>query len=76
MYLFVYLFIIAFILIGRAFGIKSFQLQQVSEPIKTLHSSLQDDGPCMIDISILSNENVFPMVPPGFANRDMIGGKK
>ncbi|MCB1190135.1 MAG: biosynthetic-type acetolactate synthase large subunit [Leptospiraceae bacterium] len=62
--------------IGRAFGIKSFQLQQVSEPIKTLHSSLQDDGPCMIDISILSNENVFPMVPPGFANRDMIGGKK
>jgi acetolactate synthase-1/2/3 large subunit len=33
---------------------------------------LKEKGPCIIDVPIHYSENVFPMVPPGAANRDMI----
>ncbi len=32
-------------------------------------------GPCLINVPIDAEENVYPMVPPGGANRDMIGGE-
>jgi acetolactate synthase-1/2/3 large subunit len=30
-------------------------------------------GPCLIHASIDAEQKVYPMVPPGAANRDMIG---
>jgi acetolactate synthase-1/2/3 large subunit len=34
--------------------------------------TLREDGPSIIDVPIHHEENVFPMVPPGAANREMI----
>jgi hypothetical protein len=30
---------------------------------------------CLVNVPIAAEENVYPMVPPGGANRDMIGGE-
>ena len=39
-----------------------------------LTRALSDDGaPALINVAIPSSENVLPMVPPGAANRDMVG---
>ena len=39
-----------------------------------LRQALQRPGPCLIHAFIDMNEKVYPMVPPGAANTDMIGG--
>ena len=37
-------------------------------------ASLAKPGPCLVNVPIAAEENVYPMVPPGAANRDMIEG--
>ena len=37
-----------------------------------LARALAQPGPCLIDIPIEQAANVYPMVPPGAANRQMI----
>jgi len=61
-----------FAAIGRQFGIRGINLETVIDPMKTVKSMLQEKGPCIIDVPIRYYENVFPMVPPGAANREMI----
>ena len=39
-----------------------------------LAKALGEKGPCLIHAPVDSNEKVYPMVPPGAANKDMIGG--
>jgi acetolactate synthase-1/2/3 large subunit len=36
---------------------------------------LREKGPCLIHALIDANEKVYPMVPPGAANKDMIEGE-
>ena len=40
----------------------------------TLANALAEPGPCLVNVPI-DAENVNPMVPPGGANRDTIGGE-
>ena len=39
-----------------------------------LAAALETSGACLIHVSIDAAEHVFPMVPPGAANREMIAG--
>ncbi len=61
------------VMVARGFGIKSFDLEKVENPAETLAEALSIDGPVLINVPVRSEENVFPMVPPGAANRIMIG---
>ncbi|HEX2967117.1 MAG TPA: biosynthetic-type acetolactate synthase large subunit [Syntrophorhabdaceae bacterium] len=61
-----------FAAIGRQFGIRGISLNESLDPMRSIESALKDRGPCIIDIPIYYGENVFPIVPPGAANRDMI----
>ena len=38
-----------------------------------LMEAIARPGPCLIHASIDAEQKVYPMVPPGAANRDMIG---
>jgi acetolactate synthase-1/2/3 large subunit len=64
-----------FAAIGRQFGIRGIALRETIDPMKTIELMLKEKGPCIIDVPIDHNENVFPMVPPGAANREMINTK-
>ncbi|HEX2922261.1 MAG TPA: biosynthetic-type acetolactate synthase large subunit [Bacteroidales bacterium] len=59
--------------IARAFGLKAFDLATEEQPYEILKKALELKEPVFINIPINSSENVFPMVPPGSANKIMIG---
>ena len=43
------------------------------DPSQTLTRFLRRPGPALLHVPIGNHEMVFPMVPPGAANREMIG---
>jgi acetolactate synthase I/II/III large subunit len=63
-----------FAAIGREFGIRGYRVNEASSLHRALSEALSCPGPCIIDISVDERQNVLPIVPPGAANRDMIGG--
>jgi len=62
-----------FIAIAKGFGIPTFNLAHSDDHTAMLREALDSSGPCLIHVPIDVNDNVFPMVPPGAANKDMIG---
>ena len=67
--------LVNFAAIAEGFGMKAFDLSTASEPVETLTRALSEAGPCLINAPIDSRAQVYPMVPPGAANRNMIGGE-
>ena len=62
-----------FIKIAAGFGMDTCDLNAAEDPQAALAEAIQRPGPCLIHALIDINEKVFPMVPPGAANIDMIG---
>jgi acetolactate synthase-1/2/3 large subunit len=60
--------------LARGFGIAAVDLDGCAQPATSLRAALLTRGPCLIHASIEPQAKVFPMVPPGAANRAMIGG--
>jgi acetolactate synthase-1/2/3 large subunit len=63
-----------FVKIAEGFGVRAVDLDREAEPRAALARELATPGPCLIHATIDLNEKVFPMVPPGAANKEMIGG--
>ena len=61
---------------AKAFGINSYDIAESDSPMKTLEQELNRKGTCLIHVPIDKNEKVFPMVPPGASNGEMIGEEK
>ena len=40
-----------------------------------LERALKREGPCLVRVPVAAEDNVYPIVPPGAANVDMIGGE-
>jgi len=65
-----------FAVIARGFGIRGYDLTRESGELASIfQKALTEPGPCLINVPIDYAENVFPMVPPGKANYEMIGGE-
>ena len=62
-----------FVAVARGFGISAVDLDQAANPCAALIDAISRPGPCLIHASIDVEQKVYPMVPPGAANRDMIG---
>jgi acetolactate synthase-1/2/3 large subunit len=62
-----------FAALANAMGAKGYDLGRSSDPITALRDALNQPGPCVINVPISEQEMVFPMVPPGAANSEMIG---
>jgi len=65
---------IDFVKIAEGFGIPAIDLDQCDNPRATLAQVMAEPGPCLIHASIDREQFVYPMVPPGGANTEMIGG--
>ena len=63
-----------FIKVAEGFGWQTLDLDQATDPIAALGKALHLRGPVLIHASIDMREQVLPMVAPGAANKDMIGG--
>lgn len=63
-----------FLKIAEGFGVAGVDLDVADNPRAVLAHALSSPGPCLIHASIDREEFVYPMVPPGAANTEMIGG--
>ncbi len=63
-----------FAAVARGFGLAAYDLAAVNDPLATLSRALREPGPCVVNVPIAHEENVYPMVPPGAPNREMIEG--
>jgi acetolactate synthase-1/2/3 large subunit len=63
-----------FIKVAEGFGMRAVDLDKAAQPRVALAEALNTPGPCLIHASIDMNEKVYPMVPPGASNKEMIGG--
>lgn len=64
-----------FKIIADGFGIQSCDLGNEEKPLEKLEELLSMEGPCLINVPIDETENIFPMVPPGKSNIEMIGSE-
>ncbi len=63
-----------FLKIAEGYGLATLDLDGAADPRAALAQALQTRGPCLIHASIDREQFVYPMVPPGAANTEMIGG--
>ena len=62
-----------FVKLAGAYGIKAWRLRSSSRVDRVLQAAMDyDEGPCLIDAEVAREDNVFPMIPPGAAVREMI----
>jgi acetolactate synthase-1/2/3 large subunit len=61
-----------FVALARAFGLRALDLDGEADPRAALAAELVAPGPALIHAGIDANQKVYPMVPPGGANRDML----
>ena len=64
-----------FMKIADGFGIKTYDLGSCENPEGTLAAALAESGPALIHVPVSPDEPVYPMVAPGAANSQMIGGE-
>ena len=64
---------VSFIKIAEGFGMSSCDLNEAQDPQAALREALARPGPCLIHVRIDAQEKVYPMVPPGAANTEMVG---
>lgn len=62
--------------IAEGFGIPAMNLNASADPWRDLATALRAPGPCLVEVNIRAEDKVFPMVPPGAANCEMIGGER
>lgn len=63
-----------FAAVARAFGIDAFRISKREDVSAGIERLLAATGPCLAHVIIDPRSNVWPLVPPGKSNSDMIHG--
>ena len=58
--------------LAEAFGATGMRIERSAEIRPVLEKALACDGPCVVDCAIPSGQRVFPIIPPGGKEDDMI----
>ena len=61
-----------FVKLAEAFGAVGMRLKERSDIEQTLKAALECKKPCVVDCSIDIKERVYPIIPPGGTEQDMI----
>jgi acetolactate synthase-1/2/3 large subunit len=61
-----------FVQVAKAFGIDAFRVGHRDEQDAAVDRLLAADGPCLAHVVINPSENVWPLVPPGKGNHEMM----
>ena len=63
-----------FVRVAEAFGVEAFRISRREEVQAGIARLLAADGPCLAHVIIDPRENVWPLVPPGKNNAEMMEG--
>jgi len=61
-----------FVAVAQAFGIEAFMIDQRDQVADGIARLLAAPGPCLMHVLIDPKENVWPLVPPGKSNGEMM----
>jgi len=64
---------INFMQIAAGFGLYACDLNNEADPHAALQEAISRPGPALIHVRIDAQQKVYPMVPPGAANTEMVG---
>ena len=59
--------------IADAYGIRGTRLTNPDTLEADLRAAFEAEGPAFIDVQVAREENVYPMIAPGEAARNMVG---
>jgi len=62
-----------FVKLAEAYGATGIRLTQSAGLVEALREAIATPGPVMVDVRVGREENVYPMISPGQAARDMVG---
>ena len=63
-----------FVKLAEAYGMTGLRCDKVSEVDTTINKMLTINGPVLVDMLVDQNENVYPMIPAGAANYELVLG--
>lgn len=61
-----------FVKVAEAYGVRGWRASTAEAAEQAMAEALAHPGPAVVDFQVAEEENVFPMVPPGQGNIDMI----
>lgn len=62
-----------FVKLAESYGVKGFRIKRSADVRRIVRSAMEyNDGPCLIDVEVEKEDNVFPMIPSGASYEDMI----
>nr|WP_144919425.1 biosynthetic-type acetolactate synthase large subunit [Paenibacillus bovis] len=61
-----------FAAMATTFGATGFSARTLDEAYAIIHEGIQTKGPVIMEFEVVEEANVYPIVPPGASNQDMI----
>ncbi|MFW5644164.1 MAG: thiamine pyrophosphate-dependent enzyme, partial [Alkalispirochaeta sp.] len=62
-----------FVKLAESFGVKGFRLKRSADVKKVISAALvYNEGPCLIDVEVAKEDNVYPMIPSGAGYSEML----
>ncbi len=62
-----------FVKLADAYGATGFRFDNKTTLVDDIKKAIATPGPVMVDVRVTREENVYPMIAPGAAARDMVG---
>ena len=62
-----------FVKLAEAYGATGMRLTDKRTLVEDMRAALATDGPVLVDVRVTTEENVYPMIAPGQAARNMVG---
>jgi acetolactate synthase-1/2/3 large subunit len=62
-----------FVKLAEAYGATGMRFTDKTTLVDDMRAALATDGPVLVDVRVTPEENVYPMIAPGAAARDMVG---
>ena len=62
-----------FVKLAEAYGSTGLRFTDKTTLVEDMKQALATDGPVVVDVRVTAEENVYPMIVPGQAARDMVG---
>ena len=62
-----------FVKVAEAYGATGLRLTDKATLVQDMRDAIATDGPVLVDVRVAQEENVYPMIAPGQAARDMRG---
>lgn len=59
--------------LAEAFGVNGLRCDDSADLEEMIRTTLDHDGPALLDVRVSPRENCYPMIPAGNAARDMVG---